>query len=209
METNKKPREIDYLLLVLSLENPEHIDPPACLYDLFLELSSKPSNVLKLDHTYSVPEDRCPMCGDVCRLPNGVFQCGYCPKMYHKDCLNSSLTTLPNGGRWICPNHPRIWKECMVALPTVIARELSARRVDIEKVMVFKDINMGSAVMTVGHCRRVRAAPGRHAVPPRLQLSCCHVFQQGDPRIQAVQLLIVRVGRDHKQRRLQIEGAAP
>lgn len=33
-----------------------------------------------------------------------LIQCDYCPLLYHADCLDPPLTTLPTA-RWMCPNH--------------------------------------------------------------------------------------------------------
>lgn len=33
-----------------------------------------------------------------------LLQCDYCPLLFHLDCLNPPLTSLPSG-RWMCPNH--------------------------------------------------------------------------------------------------------
>ena len=34
-----------------------------------------------------------------------LLQCDYCPLLFHLDCLNPPMTTMPTG-RWMCPNHP-------------------------------------------------------------------------------------------------------
>lgn len=34
-----------------------------------------------------------------------LINCDYCPLIYHADCLDPPLTTLPST-RWMCPNHP-------------------------------------------------------------------------------------------------------
>lgn len=33
-----------------------------------------------------------------------LIQCDYCPLLFHMDCLDPPLTTLP-AGKWMCPNH--------------------------------------------------------------------------------------------------------
>lgn len=44
-----------------------------------------------------------------------LIQCDYCPLLYHLDCLEPPLTTLP-ATRWMCPNHiePALEEKCLL-----------------------------------------------------------------------------------------------
>ncbi|GAB6030049.1 hypothetical protein CHUAL_005732 [Chamberlinius hualienensis] len=51
-----------------------------------------------------LPAKVCFECRKSClRAP--LIQCDFCPLLFHQDCLDPPLTTLPTG-RWMCPNHP-------------------------------------------------------------------------------------------------------
>ncbi|WAR02474.1 PHF12-like protein [Mya arenaria] len=50
-----------------------------------------------------LPAKLCFVCNKSCRV--GPLQpCDYCPCLYHLDCLNPPLTSVPTD-RWMCPNH--------------------------------------------------------------------------------------------------------
>ncbi|XP_048745110.2 PHD finger protein 12-like [Ostrea edulis] len=51
-----------------------------------------------------LPAKLCFYCSKSCRV-GALVQCDYCPLLYHMDCLNPPLTSLPTN-RWMCPNHP-------------------------------------------------------------------------------------------------------
>ncbi|XP_052072417.1 PHD finger protein 12-like isoform X1 [Mytilus californianus] len=51
-----------------------------------------------------LPAKTCFMCDRSCRV-GPLVQCDYCPLLYHMDCLDPPMTSLPTV-RWICPNHP-------------------------------------------------------------------------------------------------------
>lgn len=51
-----------------------------------------------------LPAKTCYICDKSCRV-GPLIQCDYCPLLYHMDCLDPPLTSLPTV-RWICPNHP-------------------------------------------------------------------------------------------------------
>lgn len=51
-----------------------------------------------------LPARLCFQCRKSCRKAP-LIQCDYCPLLFHADCLDPPLTTLPTG-RWMCPNHP-------------------------------------------------------------------------------------------------------
>lgn len=51
-----------------------------------------------------LPAKICYLCEKSCRV-GPLIQCDYCPLLYHMDCLDPPLTSLPTV-RWICPNHP-------------------------------------------------------------------------------------------------------
>lgn len=40
-----------------------------------------------------------------------LVQCDFCPLLFHMDCLNPPLTSLPTG-RWMCPNHVENFLVC-------------------------------------------------------------------------------------------------
>lgn len=50
-----------------------------------------------------LPAKVCFMCNRSCRRA-ALLQCDYCPLLYHLDCLDPPLTTVP-AGRWMCSNH--------------------------------------------------------------------------------------------------------
>lgn len=50
-----------------------------------------------------LPVKVCFKCVRSCRKAP-LIQCDYCPLLYHADCLDPPLTTLPTT-RWMCPNH--------------------------------------------------------------------------------------------------------
>ncbi|XP_070571752.1 PHD finger protein 12-like [Ptychodera flava] len=51
-----------------------------------------------------LPAKLCFVCSRSCRHAV-LLQCDYCPLLFHMDCVEPPLTTLPTG-RWMCPNHP-------------------------------------------------------------------------------------------------------
>ncbi|XP_052832792.1 PHD finger protein 12 [Octopus bimaculoides] len=51
-----------------------------------------------------LPAKLCFMCNKSCRRAP-LIQCDFCSLLFHMDCLDPPLTTLPTG-RWMCPNHP-------------------------------------------------------------------------------------------------------
>ncbi|CAG2235914.1 PHD finger protein 12 [Mytilus edulis] len=51
-----------------------------------------------------LPAKTCFMCDRSCRV-GPLVQCDYCPLLYHMDCLDPPMVSLPTV-RWICPNHP-------------------------------------------------------------------------------------------------------
>ncbi|XP_033748220.1 PHD finger protein 12-like [Pecten maximus] len=51
-----------------------------------------------------LPAKVCFYCSRSCRV-GPLLQCDFCPLVYHMDCLNPPLTSLPTG-RWMCSNHP-------------------------------------------------------------------------------------------------------
>ncbi|XP_064613233.1 LOW QUALITY PROTEIN: PHD finger protein 12-like [Liolophura sinensis] len=50
-----------------------------------------------------LPAKLCFVCNKSCKKAP-LIQCDYCPLLFHMDCLNPPLTSLPSG-RWMCPNH--------------------------------------------------------------------------------------------------------
>ncbi|BFZ04666.1 hypothetical protein BsWGS_07705 [Bradybaena similaris] len=50
-----------------------------------------------------LPAKTCFTCSKSCRVAP-LIQCDYCPLLFHLDCLNPPLTSVPTG-RWMCPNH--------------------------------------------------------------------------------------------------------
>lgn len=51
-----------------------------------------------------LPAKLCFACNKSCRRAP-LIQCDFCSLLFHMDCLDPPLTTLPTG-RWMCPNHP-------------------------------------------------------------------------------------------------------
>lgn len=66
--------------------------------------ASKRSRTLELDNgLVPLPAKTCFECRKSCkRAP--LLACDYCPLLFHLDCLDPPLTSLPCG-RWMCPNH--------------------------------------------------------------------------------------------------------
>ncbi|KAK3085048.1 hypothetical protein FSP39_023477, partial [Pinctada imbricata] len=56
------------------------------------------------NHMVPLPAKLCFICSKSCRV-GPLIQCDYCPLLYHMDCLDPPLTSLPTN-RWMCPNHP-------------------------------------------------------------------------------------------------------
>lgn len=52
----------------------------------------------------TTPVRTCFTCDKSARV-NPLVQCDYCPLMFHADCLDPPLTSIPLS-RWMCPNHP-------------------------------------------------------------------------------------------------------
>ncbi|XP_041971863.1 PHD finger protein 12 [Aricia agestis] len=50
-----------------------------------------------------LPAKSCYVCRATCKMAP-LLQCDYCPLLFHQDCLDPPLTSLPTG-RWMCPNH--------------------------------------------------------------------------------------------------------
>ncbi|XP_013380384.1 PHD finger protein 12 isoform X2 [Lingula anatina] len=50
-----------------------------------------------------LPARLCFLCSKSCRVAP-LIQCDYCPLLFHMDCLNPPMPSLPSG-RWMCPNH--------------------------------------------------------------------------------------------------------
>lgn len=50
-----------------------------------------------------LPAKVCFICRKSCRVAP-LLPCDYCPCLYHLDCLDPPLTSVPTG-RWMCPNH--------------------------------------------------------------------------------------------------------
>nr|XP_006820132.1 PREDICTED: PHD finger protein 12-like [Saccoglossus kowalevskii] len=64
----------------------------------------KKPNELDNNGLVSLPAKVCFICSRSCRHA-ALLQCDYCPLLFHMDCVDPPLTTLPTG-RWMCPNHP-------------------------------------------------------------------------------------------------------
>lgn len=69
----------------------------------------KDRNVVKKQHheldngMVPLPAKVCFICKKSCRVAP-LLPCDYCPCMFHLDCLDPPLTSVPTG-RWMCPNH--------------------------------------------------------------------------------------------------------
>ncbi|CAM9950956.1 unnamed protein product [Lampetra fluviatilis] len=62
-----------------------------------------------------LPARLCYLCSRSCRVAP-LVQCDYCALLFHQDCLDPPLTSMPTG-RWMCPNHPESRPLSGVALP--------------------------------------------------------------------------------------------
>lgn len=65
--------------------------------------NKKPAHELE-NGLVPLPAKLCFQCRKSCRKAP-LVQCDYCPLLFHADCLDPPLTTLPQT-RWMCPNHP-------------------------------------------------------------------------------------------------------
>ncbi|CAL8344363.1 unnamed protein product [Arctogadus glacialis] len=63
----------------------------------------RPQHELDSNGLVPLPVKVCFSCGRSCRMAP-LIQCDYCPLLFHMDCLDPPLTTLP-AGKWMCPNH--------------------------------------------------------------------------------------------------------
>ncbi|KAJ3591378.1 hypothetical protein NHX12_009323 [Muraenolepis orangiensis] len=63
----------------------------------------RPQHELDSNGLVPLPVKVCFSCGRSCRIAP-LIQCDYCPLLFHMDCLDPPLTTLPVG-KWMCPNH--------------------------------------------------------------------------------------------------------
>uniref|UniRef100_T1J2P5 PHD finger protein 12 n=1 Tax=Strigamia maritima TaxID=126957 RepID=T1J2P5_STRMM len=70
----------------------------------------------------SLPAKTCFECRKSCRKAP-LIQCDYCPLLFHQDCLNPPLTTLPTG-RWMCPNHPENFLDQKLLTSTSLTERL-------------------------------------------------------------------------------------
>ncbi|XP_077995595.1 PHD finger protein 12-like [Glandiceps talaboti] len=66
--------------------------------------NAKKPNELDNNGLVPLPAKLCFVCNRSCRHAV-LIQCDYCPLLFHMDCVDPPLTTLPTG-RWMCPNHP-------------------------------------------------------------------------------------------------------
>ncbi|XP_019622342.1 PREDICTED: PHD finger protein 12-like [Branchiostoma belcheri] len=107
------------LLQAARLQNPKQFAlPNEFMYHAALPGTSKTQWTYRQRHTskretkkpYEIdngmvplPAKLCFTCNRSCRV-SPLIQCDYCPLLFHQDCLDPPLTSMPTG-RWMCPNH--------------------------------------------------------------------------------------------------------
>eukprot|EP00058_Branchiostoma_floridae_P005242 XP_002590730.1 hypothetical protein BRAFLDRAFT_89536 [Branchiostoma floridae] len=107
------------LLRAARLQNPKQFAlPNEFMYHAALPGTSKTQWTYRQRHTsrretkkpYEIdngmvplPAKLCFTCNRSCRV-SPLIQCDYCPLLFHQDCLDPPLTSMP-AGRWMCPNH--------------------------------------------------------------------------------------------------------
>ncbi|CAL1260887.1 unnamed protein product [Larinioides sclopetarius] len=106
---------LDVLISAAATRNPTQYQLP-CELSCTVQLpgsSKKPKprdsrNSKRIPHELDsglvhLPAKLCYQCKKSCRKAP-LIQCDYCPLLFHTDCLEPPLTSLPTG-RWMCPNH--------------------------------------------------------------------------------------------------------
>ncbi|XP_066269714.1 PHD finger protein 12-like [Branchiostoma lanceolatum] len=120
-EEQKSGLETPFQLLLRAarLQNPKQFAlPNEFMYHAALPGTSKTQWTYRQRHTskretkkpYEIdngmvplPAKLCFTCNRSCRV-SPLIQCDYCPLLFHQDCLDPPLTSMP-AGRWMCPNH--------------------------------------------------------------------------------------------------------
>ncbi|XP_072024779.1 LOW QUALITY PROTEIN: PHD finger protein 12-like [Amphiura filiformis] len=158
----------ELLVKAAKLQNPKQFDMPDELM-VFAPLpgSTRKKRKEELSKNYRKPHELdnglvplpaklCFQCSKSCRV-SALIQCDYCPLLFHKDCVDPPLTSLPTG-RWMCPNHPeRSLAKFEAGLHT-------------EKCQIFNDFHgrMDQDSIKVGFLKKLRSTgpPRRDYVPP-------------------------------------------
>nr|XP_054749312.1 PHD finger protein 12-like [Lytechinus pictus] len=107
---------LSYLIKAVAIQNPKQFSlPPEMMQHAPLPGTTKKKKKEELSKNYKKPHELdnmmiplpakvCFTCNKTCRVAP-LLQCDYCPLLFHRDCLNPPITSLPTG-RWMCPNHP-------------------------------------------------------------------------------------------------------
>ncbi|XP_030831532.1 PHD finger protein 12 isoform X1 [Strongylocentrotus purpuratus] len=107
---------LSYLIKAVAIQNPKQFSlPPEMMKHEPLPGTTKKKKKEELSKNYKKPHELdnmmiplpakvCFTCNKTCRVAP-LLQCDYCPLLFHRDCMNPPITSLPTG-RWMCPNHP-------------------------------------------------------------------------------------------------------
>lgn len=74
----------------------------------WIEITPKQKQVIEAKSGIVLPSSSssfCFVCSRSCRQAL-LLRCDFCPLLFHLDCLDPPLTSVPVGSRWMCPNHP-------------------------------------------------------------------------------------------------------
>ncbi|GFS49313.1 PHD finger protein 12 [Nephila pilipes] len=106
---------LNVLISAATIRNPTQYQLPSEL-SCTLQLPGSSKKAKQKENRYSkrvpheldsglvhLPAKLCYQCKKSCRKAP-LIQCDYCPLLFHTDCLEPPLTSLPTG-RWMCPNH--------------------------------------------------------------------------------------------------------
>lgn len=85
------------------------------------------------------------LCCRTCRVAP-LLQCDYCPLLFHRDCMNPPITSLPTG-RWMCPNHPEF------ALVSDRDKFLTSGDSEKKKNLLVLSISTGKTIVAMCHER--------------------------------------------------------
>ena len=72
-----------------------------------------------------------------------LVQCDYCPLLFHMDCLDPPLSTVPSQ-RWMCPNHVEHAVVSHVVLPDDYSHLL---------MITMLQIMHNLAILAISHCQ--------------------------------------------------------
>ncbi|OWR47853.1 hypothetical protein KGM_212774 [Danaus plexippus plexippus] len=109
-EPGKELSPMEILVKAAKVMNPKQFELPRemkipCNFPGTEKDGKSSSGIVTVDAWGCVPlpARSCFVCRGTCKMAP-LLQCDYCPLLFHQDCLEPPLTSLPTG-RWMCPNH--------------------------------------------------------------------------------------------------------